>query len=87
MLVDEGNYLKSARKEMEYRADRMYKCAAPRMMMEQHESYGACLDDMLFGGGGAGRRRNAVTLQRKLNSHNNFLSNVGHLTSNISETK
>jgi hypothetical protein len=40
--------------------------------------------DMMFGGGAfGGRKRPAVTLQRQLNSHNNFLAKTGHLSSNL----
>jgi len=44
------------------------------------------MDDMLFGASNQSRHlrmTSTVTLQRSLNTHNNFLQRVGHLNSNL----
>ena len=48
----------------------------------QCSSYQRSYDDVLFGAGGGGAGKRAVTLQRSLNSHNNFLASAGHLSAN-----
>jgi len=62
------------------------QCAAPA---PRSMAYKDCFDEYSGGEGmrGFSGGKRAVTLQRKFNAHNNFLSNVGHLTSNISEAK
>lgn len=45
------------------------------------------LDDMYFGGGGDRLYPRSITLQRNINSHNNFLAQAGHLSSNIKHIK
>ena len=61
------------------------ECAMPMMGKKAFGgSYNQKMDEMLFGGPGAPRRKQ-VTLQRKMNSHNNFLSTSGHLESNLSK--
>ena len=57
------------------------KCAMP-----QSCSYERSMNSLGYGFGGAplaGKR--GVTLQRNMNSHNNFLANGGHLSANIAE--
>lgn len=81
--------------EGEYMMKKAKKAPMARMMCKEESmprnyaakmAYNDCMNDMFGGGfGSAGKR--AVTLQRKLNTHNNFLSNVGHVTSNLSDLK
>ena len=78
-LQMEGRFLKEKKMMMKDRSMDM-EC----MMMKaapQRASYSSSYSNALFGAaGGAGKR--AVTLQRSLNSHNNFLASAGHLSAN-----
>lgn len=59
--------------------DMMYcasRCPAPRMMM-------ACGDSNLYSANLAYAYPTSVTVERFLNSHNNFLYKVGHLNHNL----
>jgi len=58
----------------------MMKCA---MRMDQNQSQR--MYDNLYAGGAYGSR--AITLQRKVNSHNNFHAQAGHLSANIKQIK
>jgi hypothetical protein len=84
VLAEEGMYMKKA---MHAPMARMM-CAKEAACYSQSNSrgYNNLMMDMQYGGGFGGGKR-GVTLQRKFNGHNNFLSNVGHLSSNISDTK
>ena len=66
------------------------KCA-PRMMnycgkMASHDMYGQYNLGSAYGGAQQYYNQQSITLQRGLNTHNNFLAKVGHLTPNLNKT-
>lgn len=63
------------------------KCAAPRMMMDKclrmDDMYGAYNLGTGYSGGQFYGQQQSISLQRGLNTHNNFLAKVGHLFPNL----